>query len=162
MDGGLDSAGPSDAVNPVFASRITVPPILYMGLGGVEAECPGVDWPDLSPDCPEGLLRFLRSRNTPVVDALMRSEIWKESGSSLPCELNARDRVLGKKNPSFPKGMLRPCTTWHCQLTLYYIWVDLRCCKWPRTKRQPSRLLQVARHQLSERHPQSWFPRTPG
>jgi hypothetical protein len=117
VDGAPDSAWLVVA-GPVFALRIIVPPILYMGLVEVEAGWIGVDCPDFPPDCLEELLLCLRSLNTPLSGGLTAPEIWKEPASSFPCELNARDKVLGRKNPSFPKGMLSPCTTWECQLIL--------------------------------------------
>lgn len=39
--------------------------------------------------------------------------------SSLPVDGNAWDSDLGRKKPSFPKGILRPCTTLDYQLIVY-------------------------------------------
>jgi hypothetical protein len=37
----------------------------------------------------------------------------------LPCDANAWDSVLGRKKPSFPKGILRPCTTLDLSTDIY-------------------------------------------
>ena len=72
-----------------------------------------------------GIRRGLSRRlSTPLLalPQIPRSDIptlswsWKDWAPSLPCDVNARDSVPGKENPSFPKGILRPCTTLGCQL----------------------------------------------
>jgi hypothetical protein len=94
---------------PGFVSQITLPPILNSG-GAVEAER-GVDASESA--CLElaDLFLFLRLRKPLMADVLIRSPTRKDSLSLALWEVNARDRVLGRKKPSLPKGMLRPWTT---------------------------------------------------
>ena len=66
-------------------------------------------WPGV--DCLSGLFFFRRSRSTPVL--VLKLSWPKENvlwGSSEFC-VKTRERVRGRKNPSFPSGILRPCTT---------------------------------------------------
>ena len=66
-------------------------------------------------DCPDGplevLLLFLLSRKAPKIEVLALEATAKESGASFPWDVNARERVRGRKYPSLPRGMLSPWTT---------------------------------------------------
>jgi hypothetical protein len=87
---------------------MTVPPILYIGLLDV-----AVDWGD---DCLERLFfGRLRSRRTPADPALALSLTRNASSESRLCEVKARESVLGRKNPSLPRGIDRPWTTCYHQ-----------------------------------------------
>ena len=67
----------------------------------------------------------------------MRGLTWNEPASSLPWEVNARERVRGRKKPSLPRGMERPWTTLGCFSTeeeMVRQGQDLQYCRWLRTK----------------------------
>lgn len=89
---------------PVLELRITEPAILYIGRVEVAAVISGVD-------IPEAFRLLLSSRRTPV-ELLSGSRAENDGDPSLLCDVNALDKVRGTKNPSFPKGILSPCTTY--------------------------------------------------
>jgi len=91
---------------------MTVPPILYMGLLDVAVEFGEGGLERL-------LFGLLRSRRIPADPTLALSLTRNASSESRLCEVKARESVLGRKNPSFPRGIDRPWTTYRHQ----FLWI---------------------------------------
>lgn len=81
-------------VSPVTGSRMTDPPILCNVLAG--------EFP------PERFRLGLRSLSTPSFPGLALSLTRNAASESWLRDVKARDIVLGRKKPSFPRGIDKP------------------------------------------------------
>lgn len=85
-----------------------VPPIRNADVDVVSADADaGVDVPEA---LVEPFLPFLLFRIPAILEDGPFAPIANASGDSFCCE-KARDKVRGRKNPSLPRGILKPWTT---------------------------------------------------